>query len=304
MYSASVTERESFDRCKRKWFYSHKIRLARIVPEIHFMLGSMMHQAHATWLLQPEANFEEIFNAEASRYVLDIELRHKAVQASRLLPDIDFTPIYDQVELGKAMARNYQLKWHKPLPGNMTLLTPEQEISINVYDDLYLKGKIDALIQDSHGRIYVLEHKTWGKHPNINDLNQNDQFLAYIYMATKLNVGEVVGIAYDGLWKRADVPKGKNLDDLFERRILRRNIHELQEFEEMLILQIREMKLKTRELEFYGQLGIYSPPPISYRKTVPYDGCSDCSFRELCHQQSVSGDTENQINTFYYQREG
>lgn len=143
-------------------------------------------------------------------------------------------------------------------------LCPECDGSGQTYH--YLDGRFDGLIQDESGRIHILEHKTYNSRPSEESLKNNDQFLAYMWLAIQLNVGDVAGLAYDGLWRRATIPRGRTFEDLFLRYgPITRSRAELREFERML----------PNELNFMAaQLAAPTDPWINRR----WQGCYDCSF--------------------------
>ena len=133
--------------------------------------------------------------------------------------------------------------------------------------------------------MYILEHKTFGKHPTLDTLRSNDQFLAYLWLLTRLGIGEVGGLAYDGMWKRATPPKGRTFDDLFVRLPLQRPKVELANFERMLAGEVLDMATNPH---------IY----INRR----WEGCFDCSFNEPCLTFMRGEDVEHVMKGAYMKR--
>jgi hypothetical protein len=87
----------------------------------------------------------------------------------------------------------------------------------------HLDMRFDGLLLDDSDRLHILERKTYKNRPKLASLQTNDQFLAYMWGAEQLGVGEIAGIAYDGLWRRDAVPKrNATFEDLFLRVTLRR----------------------------------------------------------------------------------
>jgi len=161
----------------------------------------------------------------------------------------------------------------------------------------HLDGRFDGLIVDRGGRIHILEHKTYKSRPNIDGLKTNDQFLAYMWLAMQLDIGDVAGVAYDGLWRRDTVPRGKSFEDLFYRVTITRSLAELREFQAQL----------PNELNFmYNQLKAPTDPWINRR----WQGCYDCPFASktlkngttrtgLCDAISRGEDVKS-VKTLYY----
>lgn len=164
----------------------------------------------------------------------------------------------------------------------------------------FLDGRFDGLMQDAAGRIHILEHKTYNSRPTEEGLAHNDQFLTYMYLALRLGIGDVAGIAYDGLWRRDAVPKNKTFEDLFLRRTILRTRAELLELEQQL----------PNECNFlYNQLRAPVDPWINRR----WQGCYDCSFADkrtktvtrtgLCTAMSRGEDVRSVLNLYYTERD-
>jgi hypothetical protein len=279
----SVTEIQSFRRCRRQWSYSYQQRLVKIVPSNPLVLGSLIHESHEIWLNNPDYNLAEIFIQCANHKLDEIRVLFKSNTGVDSTND-DLSAVLDQIELGLCMSKNYQLRWKTPLPETLNLFAPEQEIEVNIPGtDHVLKARLDALLQDNKGRIFILEHKTYSVTPSQDSLDTNYQFLAYLWVASKLNLGEVAGIAYDGLYKRKEPVKGKTLDSLFMRTVLNRNYHELQEFETNLALEANDMA---------------NNPSIYPNRR--WEGCyHDCGYEKLCRHESRGEDSAYHRDQFY-----
>lgn len=245
--------------------------------------------------------------------------------------------LHNVVMLGTEMMKNYQ-EYHKsPLPEHMTFASPEQEVlvpvpgtehpcseclawatrlgtvtfhgtNINVaipfnpectecggkgYLQHYLSMTLDGLVQDEKERFFILEHKTYENRPKPMDLAMDDQFTGYCWGTRQLKIGKVMGVAYDGMWKRPKPPKYMQRDkcpgqmsDLFIRKTIPKSDAELDAWGENLALEINEM----------------ANDPAIY-PNVPWSGCSDCSFQEICYMQMRGEDPSKLIQMRYTQRE-
>lgn len=314
-FIVTVTERETFRRCRRQWDYSSRSRqnLEPIVPRPAFALGKLVHQTLAEWMtnleIEPEVSYQEFAEQELARIV---QQYRKAV-GENISPS-ELEPYEEVARLGGAMIHNYKEKYGTPLPEGWSLIAPEQKVLIPVpewpdvlWEDgkehqftvpymgrvsmpddepCFLEAQFDGLIRrDADGLIFVLEHKTYEQRPREDSLQMNDQFLAYVWAASQLNLGPVVGIAYDGLWKRAQPPRGRVFDDLFCRVIQLRPPHELAEFENNLRMEFADM----------------ANPRIYPNR--PWLGCFDCQFEKLCSAQSRGEDWEYVRAKSFKQRE-
>lgn len=235
--------------------------------------------------------------------------------------------------LGEAMVRNYWRYWGEPIDSKrFNLVKAEQVLMVPIPHTLhiecsspqcaiqcicakgygdgasgdlhpcckreyhYLEGTLDGLMTHKEtGAYYILENKTFGAHPNIEELSRNFQFGCYVWLARQFFQGaDVRGIAYDGIWKRADLPRLKlkasapegtvpeprmykktgkpyTWDDMFLRTTLMRGQTELQKLEAMLALTANRM-------------ASYPPAPVLERVVPPVKGCvlDDKSNIRLC----------------------
>lgn len=312
----SVTEVESFKRCRRAWDYGsfNRQALTPIIQSKPYLdLGSMVHKALAYWTQKPNSNLTHVFDAVSIQHYNKVWEQYKAKTGSTPTEE-ETQPLQDAITLGGAMMANYQEYYKQPLPSHLTFCSPEQEIWIPIpgteYNCCilqtlegsapcescngtgigrhYLKARLDALAQDSHGNVYVVERKTYDKRPNLSLLERSDQFVGYVWVAQQLNIGPVIGIAYDGLWKRdkpPQKPKKLPIDALFCRAIIEPAQDEINEYGRELAETVQDM----------------ANQPRLYKNRV-WQGCWDCSFEYLCGIQSMDGDYKGIIETQFMRR--
>ncbi len=350
----SVTERQTFMRCRRKWVYSsfNKQSLTpATVTSGALDLGTLVHKSLADWIVtrrytQTEVELlkergldmdiaegmpmplHEIFKFHSAKRLEEIEANYIKITGGARPGVNENAVLLDAMELGLAMMTNY-IQHHKtPVPKHMTWVSPEQKVrvpipgtvcevcthympkwigNIHVNHDHcqvcqdpdkwiicpgcdgtghhILEGTLDGLIQDKHGRLFILEHKTYGRNPKRETLDSSDQFLAYLWVLRQLDIGPVGGLAYDGMWKRATPPRGKTLSDLFVRCVLTRTNEEMDEFGEQLADLVTDMA---------------NQPKIYMNRR--WEGCTDCGYERLCLAQSRGEDVEYIERTYYTQR--
>lgn len=149
-----------------------------------------------------------------------------------------------------------------------------------------LECTFDGVMADERGDFYIIERKTFSRTPSLEELDNNDQFLAYQWAATQAGFGNIVGIAYDGLLKKK-APSGvhSTIDKLFLRRTLLRNKAELAEFGQFLSAELLEMA---------------SPTLPIYKTVPPVQGCQrwECQFLDLCHAQSKGYPTTDLLKMY------
>jgi hypothetical protein len=316
----SVTERGDFRRCRERWNYGSYNRLSTttIVGASALELGTLVHKALADWVTHPTIALPDLFRGHA----LEAVERARALYLANVgapISDSELDPLLNIIPLGLAMMEQYQTHWGSPLPEDFDIISPEQTIYIPIPSTQHdceacrgtgekmvgpdewpcplcngtgqvqhqLEATFDGLLKHRRtGALYILEHKTFSQHPKVEQLNLKDQFLAYLWALQQLDIGPVGGIAYDGIWKRDHVPKGRTLADLFFRTLLTRNAHELAEFEQRLPYEVGEMA---------------NPDvPIYHNRT---DDCLwDCSFYSLCLARSRGEDTQYILDARYTKR--
>lgn len=315
----SVTERGTFKRCLREHRLTSRngMHLGPIVSPVSLSTGTLIHEGSQHWLLDPSQSYETHVTVASARMLDNAHARYKA-QVGAEMSSAEDDVLYEAITFARAMARNYELRWGTPLPDGFTLIRPEQRAQIpvagtehpcescggafesnvpclNCHGNLafrelhYLDMRFDGLIQDKAGRIHVLEHKTYKSRPNMKSLESNDQFLAYMWGARKLGLGPVGGLAYDGLWRRETVPKGKTFEDLFLRTTLLRPEAEFEEFERLLTYELNDMWAMREAVRPMDTL------PINRQ----WQGCFDCKFEPLCKAMSRGEDYSQMLRTTY-----
>lgn len=276
----TVTERSLFKRCRRRWDYSSQNRqnLQPIIDAPALTLGLVMHKALEHWYTQRKADdslfdLEELFKANAYvalKAIVDNYTEKVGVKPS----DKELAEVKQAIFTGICMAINYQDFYVTPLPAGFRLISPEQRIIASVNScEHQLSGRVDALIEDvKSGEVWVVDHKTYEKRPNFNDLANNDQFLAYCWLAEYALERPVTGYLYNGMWKRQSPGKNHNLKDLFYRQFFKRPKYELAQFAKNLPNELNEMA---------------GPPNLNPNRR--WEGCWDCKqFTKLCEAQSKS----------------
>ena len=318
----SVTERGTYKRCRQQWDYASHNRqgLELLVQKPALSTGTLVHAAHAAWLSSPRVPLVDHFMMAANDELTRIKAKY-LTQVGCNISDEELTPLYESVEMGRAMCINYQKRWGQPLPDGFELWAPEQTVIVPVPGTYHkcpvcegegtlpgddtappsaqctncagrgitmheLAGTFDGLMRDQKGRMWILEHKTYKSRPNYEAMETNDQFLAYIWILTQLGVGTVAGVAYDGMWKRAEPPKGKTFEDLFLRMSITRPQYEIESFGRLLALEINEMG---------------SNPAIYLNRR--WEGCFDCDFNKICYATQRGEDVDYLTQRFYTKRD-
>lgn len=200
------------------------------------------------------------------------------------ISEAELAPMLDNVKFGARMIDNYKQYWGSPLQDNCTLVAqPEQAIVVPIPGTPhFLKAHLDAIIKNQHDKLLVLEHKTYASRVRLEVLQTIEQFTAYIWILQQLGLGEVAGLAYDGLWKRAEVPKGRTVDDLFWREKITPAQSVIDEYG-------RELTHIANEMA--------SDPYITHTRTWNGSCFFGCGVEPICAAMSRDEDHEYFINS-------
>lgn len=321
----SVTERGSFRRCRRKAVLTSKNgqHLGPMFSPLSLNVGTIVHRAHQLWLERPDTSL--IAHAMQASVEAQAQVRENYYRQVGTYPsDGEMLITHESVDMALTMCENYEIKYGTPLPPEYKLLAAEQKVRVPVLGTEHkcvecrgtgtyiveglelhtcpacdgsgtarhmLEGKLDGLIQHTSGRIDVLEHKTYGARPNRTVMQMNDQFIAYLWLVQQLGFNAHLDscIAYDGLWRRDKVPRGRTFDDLFARYTLTRTPDELKEFARFLPLELNDMA------------HLYAHPETAYINRQ-WLGCNDCGVIDLCVAMSRKEDTTALLTTKYTKR--
>lgn len=315
----STTERQTKERCLRKWDLEswNRQALVPIVNSVALDFGTIWHATQAQWTRNLDVNPLDIYAEVSSAHLIAQVTRYQERIGCNPSKD-ELRPIIDAINTGKEMLLRYQQHWHTPLPPGFTLIENELTLIQDIpgtehctcepvqiqcehdcgecigqpYDNCYqyteqdigwkcpcigfhqLECTFDGVMADANGDLFIIERKTYSRTPNLEELNNNDQFLAYMWALSK-KLPNVVGVAYDGALKNTRKP----LDESFLRRILLRSEDELLSFEEQLTYQALDMA----RLNEYP----YNHPAL-YPVVPPVMGCQrwECSKIDLCHAMS------------------
>lgn len=299
MATFSVTERGTFRRCRRQWYYSSAslLSLGSVAPQKALSLGKTIHAAMAQWLQEPNASLRDLFAHQAADERQKIEAAYRAKVGANISPE-ELTPFLEGVDLGLHMAANYQQKWQTPIFDGFTVVQPELNVNVPVPGTPHtLSARLDAIIQRTRtGELFILEHKTYSSRPRLPTLQMNDQFLAYQWAVQQLNIGHVAGVAYDGLWKREAPPRGSTFDDLFTRVVITRPQAEVAAFGAILAQELMDMSNLLDRIADAPRTGI--PIDALVYPNRRWEGCYDCrAFEELCTLHSRGEDWQHARDT-------
>lgn len=292
--------------------------------------GTLVHQTIASWIYEPKEDPTKFFMYHSDRMLEKAKADYYAIVGVKANDD-ELDVIYESIELGSFIIKNYYERWKRPLPRHMVMAAAEQEVVVPIpgtehecldcngsgyridiqfgearlldceicsgtgIEFHFLKCTFDGLIQNEEGNLFILEHKTYGKRPNMKFLERNNQFCGYIWAAQQLGIGNVIGLAYDGMLKKKYPTtyngKKETLVDLFIRKVLERPQVEIDEWARFTANTVIEMAAMPHDVK--------DPRLTFYRR---WEGCYDCQVEKVCTAISLDEDYEYVINHNYTQR--
>jgi hypothetical protein len=298
----SVTEIGSFMRCRRMWFEGsfNGNALTQPKPAVALYTGSMWHRGHELVLetsadqAAPSADMAMGQAFEQMKAGIDDNLI--ASRGHGLTSD-EAVDMQEQADLLEAMAINYEAYWTDkgayPLPAEFDLIQAEQTCVVPVVGTPHsLEATLDGLMRHrATGLVYVLERKTFERHPALEMLDMEFQFTAYMWVVEQLGF-QPGGVAYDGAWKRKSPPRGRTIDDLFLRLPISHSQAWLDDFQEGLIQQVQDMAEAC-----------YNPAKRYPNFNTFTSGCGFCAVRPVCIAMSNGEDADAVRKALYVPRD-
>jgi len=290
----TVTERGAFRRCRRQAVLTSKNgqHLTPIFSPLNLNVGSIVHRAHQLWLMDESITLmDHAMTASVEAQEATRQSYRKAVGVDP--SDSEMLELHESIDMALQMCDLYYVKYRSPLPPDYRLFRPEQKLRVPIPGTPHhLEGKLDGLIQHiPTGRYDILEHKTYRNRPKLADLQYNDQFIAYIWLLTQLGLTDQIPyIAYDGMWRRASIPRGRTINDLFARYVLVRTPYELAQFEKYLAREANDMAMT------------YINPALHAYPNRAWTGCWDCRVSKICDAMTRGEDTNSVIQSQFTTR--
>jgi hypothetical protein len=310
----SISEMQNYLRCKRLWDYSSVSRksLRSKTTGTTFFTGSAVHAGI-------EANIKgEDYRKGLTDYVNSVE--HEVAEE-----DLDFAS-----DLLTQYFDHYGTE--NPLDDqDLTYLGAEVsfKIPLDIMDPegepVNFVGTWDAVAEDSRGGIWLVENKTAAKRADIEHLQYNNQVIGYSWAFQVLTGIPVKGVLYNGIIKRLIQPtkilkSGKLSQDKnasttveeFAKALSQTGSDPVQYMDYLQYLEaqgverffMREKLYPVQnQLENFGhRLDTVCREMVDSPRiypTIPWNGCTDCRFRDLCHSEERGMAVDVLIQTKY-----
>lgn len=206
----SISEIQSYLRCRRAWHYTSQNRLGLVkigVPSAPLHIGSAVHAALAAQAEGADPQraltlyFREVEDSYRERYVEAVGVEPSEAEAAQ---------VGEFERQCRELVRRYFDRYGvvEPLGPGIRYVAVEQTFRVPIPDveDGHLIGTFDGLARDDRNRLWIVDHKSYTKLPDVNKLRFDPQFTAYVWAATAL-LGEVPeGLLYDGFSRNLPTP--------------------------------------------------------------------------------------------------
>lgn len=218
-----TSDRSTFKKCRLQWHFSSPLRLnlEPIRAKQPLTFGTAVHKGLEVYY-DPSRDSR---SPQAAVKAFDAELTSWLASLPNPDPE-DYTNFEEMLGLGYDMLE-YYCKWaakHDKEYFDVVLAVEEKFDFVfpvlnkpeHDYDEVHYAGKLDGLVQDKHGRYWIMEHKTAQQLPsNTEYLLMDDQCGSYILAYLETKGIHVEGIIYNILRKKAPVPLKRNKNGLF-----------------------------------------------------------------------------------------
>ncbi len=320
----------AFKQCRRLHQFRYDMNLEPLKPDFDLLLGSAVHAAldnyyghNGNLLLAFTLEFHKLFKAVEAEYTFSPE---------------EEIAIADLLRLGYAMLEHYQSFYKEP---EFLFMAHEFPFCVPIPGtDGFFEGRVDGIVCDEYGDLWVIEHKTAKSFPDPSYHAYDDQSTMYQWaMQSVINAGEVPGVepgtplrgyCYNGLRKAVpDTPdllkNGKEVSvakisttyEVYLNALVEHGIDPTQErYQKILTTLLQqgntffqrswwmrtqfELKMIERELR-----AVYKEMAREDRevyRTVSKFGCPRCPFREPCDSLQKGGNVAYLLKNSFRQR--
>jgi hypothetical protein len=337
--NVSISDVSSFLRCRRAWDISSPNRQALRkagMPAAALHVGTGVHLGLA------EMTRGNDWRAAVKEWHTDASDEFVAGYLARVgcAPSSDeLKPYIESLNLVVALLERYQARYRPNLFGSdkLSALYVEQPFKVEIPGTLreYFVGTWDAIVEDAAtGELWIVEHKSFTKKPNLTDLQFSPQFSAYVWAAKEVFGNRVAGVLYDGIAKK--VPTGPEL--LKSGKLSRAfndstdymtyidalNFYGL-DFDDYADILARfkdrddrpenpywtRYQIRLTDTQVKNTAGMIDAAHYEMTRehlliypTFRYEGCFDCQVRDLCHAEQNGEDVQWLKDNLYVRNEG
>lgn len=202
----SWSEAKTWQRCPKQWDYKYGQNLVPIRKQRPLFFGNWVHSALESHYTQGD------WKIGHAQYVDEY---NKLFEEERTELEGKKGPLPDLVE---RIMRSY-LWYYREDPWEV--LHVEVDFKVPLKGGFGVKGRVDLIVRDSEGLIWVIDHKTAATIPEPNAFHAMDpQLMVYPWAIQKSMGLEVAGIIYNYVRSRPpSIPRINNDGSLSKRKI-------------------------------------------------------------------------------------
>lgn len=207
MVNVSVSEIDSFLRCRRAWDITSSNRQSlrhKVTPKMFFVVGSGVHAA-----IEAQANGQDPMAAFAAFVADELESRRLAYREA-----VGSDPWKSEMEdfeastaLAESLCHQYFNHYgaENPLESHgLKYVATEIPFNIPLGDGTNFVGTFDGIATDieTESYFYLVENKTAARKPKMEDFWRRNQPIGYAWAFRELTGETPAGILYNGILKQ------------------------------------------------------------------------------------------------------
>ena len=343
VFKISTTEREEFKRCRRRWDFSSLSRkgLEPKKASIPLWFGTGIHYGLEKYYSGQGHSYEHFAEWADKQFA---QFKEKLVLYPEQIKELE-----DMKELGVKMLEGYEtwaaVEDFHPERGFKQVLHTEVEFQTPILDEednplrftdargqvweLHLVGRLDLVVEDFDGRIWLMDHKTSKDKLDPEILILNDQMTVYLWAAQQVFGVRFEGALYNVLRKKLPtVPrvlangkglsKDKSIDTTYEvyLQAIHDNGFNEEDYQDILqhlqnkpntFYQRERIRRNQYEIAMAGYMlrleGIdMLNDPFIYTNAT-WDCRWDCDFVSVCKAMNRNDDWQWMLDTMFQKRQ-
>jgi len=342
----SVSDVGTFLACREKWDLSSPNRQSlrhNATPRMYLTQGTALHAAidanakAPDDIMVPLRAADDFLEAEREAKVADIKRRTGFAPWPAEMVDWD-----DAADLTKKLVWQYFDHYgvENPLADlSMEYIATEVPFKIDISDlvgieDAYFVGTFDGIARDDMSNLWLVENKSYGQKPDLQDLMVHFQTTGYAVAWSMLTGSALTGAIYNGITKKL-IQEPRRLKDgslsadvrqqttfsRYLKALLERGEDPANPKYEKILSKLQEIERQGDTRFFYREKFYFNDTqtenwirefvdivnemanePRIYR-TVSFKGCgpqgADCWWRDICFAKHTGQDVQQLIDKGY-----
>ena len=206
-----TSDRVKYRKCRQLWDFSSDIRMGyKPVKEIEALeFGTAIHAGLEAWYNSFSFPYEVKYAVMLKAFIETVNSQLRELEDNpHFTVDSETEQEFEERRvLGTGMLNYYADYSMKN--DSFEVVDVEYEFQIPLFDSVVYEGKIDLIVRDSHGEIYLIDHKTAGRLGGTGWLDVDTQISSYCWALWEEGYN-VAGFTYNQLFK--GYPKRPNVN--------------------------------------------------------------------------------------------